>query len=63
MSTITPLVAPHRITCEDVNYEVSGDYECAQPASYLYTRVISDENDLLYVHICQTCHDDFYSKN
>jgi hypothetical protein len=56
MSTITPLVAPHRITCEDVNYDIS-DYECGQPASYLYTRGDVQAN------VCQTCHDDYYSKN
>jgi hypothetical protein len=57
MSTITPLVAPHRITCDDVNYDVSGDYDCGQPASYLYTRGDVQAN------VCHACYLDYYSKN
>jgi hypothetical protein len=57
MSVVVAVVGPHRLKCEDVNYEVSGDYECGQPVAWLHSR------DNIDVYVCQDCYTDYYSKN
>lgn len=57
MSVVTPVAANNNLTCEDVNYEVSGDYECGQPVAWVHA------NEFRTVHVCHTCYLEYYSKN